>query len=284
MRRLNDQFLADLNGGFLAPILDYVRGDRDIILEIRLNAINLYFKGNSLLKLSQIRDGTYKATIHPTLSGGVHIPDPIRQSPEVASIAAILPKVREAILNLRGSGSEIEYEQMIIRANNRESRLATDFLMVDRQICMPGEEGRFDLTGLYLPRRVWHRTKTAALALIETKFGLNPDIAEIHDQLSGYYRALANHLSDVAETTQMILRQKVKLGLISHGEDRLRAYQDLKVSANISDVRFVIALVDYAPESKLLNEAAINALPFRDQIDIFHLGFGLWQSNAVPRN
>jgi hypothetical protein len=48
-------------------------------------------------------------------------------------------------------------------------------------------------------------------------------------------------------------------------------------------VRFGIVLVDYHPESDLLRKAEkqLRKLPFRDQIDIFHVGFGLWQQRAT---
>jgi len=55
MRGLDEVFLADLQreDGILHPILESVHRDRDLVLEIRWNYINLYFKGHSLLKLSR---------------------------------------------------------------------------------------------------------------------------------------------------------------------------------------------------------------------------------------
>ncbi len=48
MRRLHDSFMEALQNGFLMELLDEIKKDTDLDLEIRDNYLNIYYKGNSL--------------------------------------------------------------------------------------------------------------------------------------------------------------------------------------------------------------------------------------------
>jgi hypothetical protein len=54
MRKLSSTFLQCLKSGFLSPITEQVKCDHDLSLDIREGYINIYYKGNSLLKLVEI--------------------------------------------------------------------------------------------------------------------------------------------------------------------------------------------------------------------------------------
>ena len=56
-------FFECLKFGFLSGITESLKGDPDLNLEIRDNYINVYFKGSSLLKLSETSSFEYKAAI-----------------------------------------------------------------------------------------------------------------------------------------------------------------------------------------------------------------------------
>lgn len=169
---------------------------------------------------------------------------------------------------------------MLIRANNREPRMLTDYLIIDRQLITEERDGRFDLTGVYLPHGRWRRAPEVALALLEIKFGLNPDIATIDEQLSAYHASICANIDQVAEESERVLRQLVDLGLISHPPGRLKAFKKLRISRDVRKVRFAVVLVDYPPKSTALNQAKLSALSFADQVDVMHVGFGLWKANA----
>ena len=58
MRAINDKFIKDLNTGELSYFLTQVKNQRDkLCLEIRDGYINIYYKGGSLLKITQKRNG-----------------------------------------------------------------------------------------------------------------------------------------------------------------------------------------------------------------------------------
>lgn len=64
MRALSDAFMHDLlssNDGVLHPILERVHQDHTLMLAIRDGYINVYYRGGSILKLSEQRKGSYSA-------------------------------------------------------------------------------------------------------------------------------------------------------------------------------------------------------------------------------
>src|SRR5687767_10234263 len=74
-RKLSDPFFNSLQSGFLSKITEYVKNDHDLNLEIRESYINVYYKGNSLLKLVKTRSLTrYKAEIDEKFLEGIKIP------------------------------------------------------------------------------------------------------------------------------------------------------------------------------------------------------------------
>ena len=50
MRELSETFINCLKSGFLSSITEKVKTDQDLDLEIREDYVNVYYKGNSLLK------------------------------------------------------------------------------------------------------------------------------------------------------------------------------------------------------------------------------------------
>lgn len=57
----------------MAPILDEMHRDKDLDLQIRGGYINIYFKGNSLLKLTEKGPELYAVDIHEKFLGGIEL-------------------------------------------------------------------------------------------------------------------------------------------------------------------------------------------------------------------
>ncbi len=62
----------------------------------------------------------------------------------------------------------------------------------------------------------------------------------------------------------------------------MTATRGLRPARAISQCQFVVLLVDYNPNSQLLNKPALQALPFASQIRLLHTGFAMWQQNVLP--
>src|SRR5215216_3395695 len=174
MRTLSNTFLTRLKSGFLSEITEYVRRDHDLNLEIRDAYINIYYKGNSLLKLTEAGSLLYyQAELHKKFLEGITIPLELTKS-NVHQFVTNIPLIKQNIIKYGQRSLELEYEQMIIRANNFEPRNNTEYFIVDRQYTV--KEGRFDLTGVYWAREGRRRNQEVPVCLMEIKFGLNKDI------------------------------------------------------------------------------------------------------------
>ncbi len=56
-RGLNAEFIKDLTDGVLKDCLDHVRSNKDLILEIRGNYINIYYRGGNVFRIAPVRQG-----------------------------------------------------------------------------------------------------------------------------------------------------------------------------------------------------------------------------------
>ena len=70
MRKLSDSFLYNLTNGFLSKLNQRAIHDTDLDLQIRDNYLNIYYKGNSLLRLEEITPDRYQVKIHPKFTKG----------------------------------------------------------------------------------------------------------------------------------------------------------------------------------------------------------------------
>lgn len=285
-RRLRPPMMNAFKSGPLAPLLEVVHRDRDLILEIRDDKVDIYCKGQVAVHVEPGSHGAY------VLSADKAFWD--RASRAVASItetqvfvAEELPHIKQRIAEHRkspsGGGLEIEFEQLLIRANTQEPGLNTEYFAIDRQVLVGDGGERIDVLGVCWPRGDRAGSTVLSPALIEVKYGLKGGVDGLADQLERYYRALAGQTEALAAEAEGILRQKVELGVITGGsEEAIRKLASLPLSRDIRDFRFVVALADYNPNSRLLSLDGLAELPFGNQIEVYRLGFGLWQANRVP--
>jgi len=279
MRRLSDKFFDCLKSGFLSGIIENVKQDSDLNLEIRDSYINVYYKGNSLLKLAETGSFRFKADIHEKFLRGINLPLDFTES-TVPQFLMSIPLLKQNIIKYGKRSLEVEYEQMIIRANNFEPRNNTEYFIVDRQYA--ANDGRFDLTGIFWERSHRKRNQEVPVCFMEIKFALNTDIKEVHNQLLRYYECIRPHAALIAEEMQTVFRQKIELGLYQQSKERLDALKTLSFSKSIEQFQFILILVDYNPNSTMLDLRSFSALPFANQVKVFYSGFAMWQQNVKP--
>jgi hypothetical protein len=269
--------MQNLKSGLLRGILDAVIADPDLDLQIRDNYLNIYYKGNSLLKLSE-RDGDlYIPEIHEKFIQGLEIENLVDEQTTDKFLMQI-PEIKENIIQHGKSSLEIEYEQLIIRANNDENRNNSDYFIIDRQYTTIERE-RFDLTGIFWDWKGRRKGQTVPLCLMEIKFALNTEIRNLDEQIGRYYKAIEKDFRGFVRENQNIFMQKIDLGLFNQPEDRVEAMKTLTISEDIMQAQFIIILVDYNPYSKLFELDRLKELSFQDQIKIFHSGFAMWEPN-----
>lgn len=277
-REISEQFITDLKDGYLAPLIIKVQDDIDLDLFIRNGYINIYFKGNSLLKLTEKKGGGYSVEIHRKYLQGLKLRQ-ISDRDDVDRFLEILPFLKENILHHGQPSLEIEYEQLIVRANNNEKRNNTDYFFIDRQYTL-GDNYRIDLMGIYWPP-LRRQGDTVYPCLLEIKFALNTDIRKVDQQLMDYYQLIEESPEEVARDMQSSLQQRLKLGLFDQQQNRVEALKTVKISPDLEDYRFILAFVDYNPRSSLLDLEKVRQLPFADQVLVLYGGFGIWERNLL---
>jgi len=87
---------------------------------------------------------------------------------------------------------------------------------------------------------------------------------------------------ELAAEAEIILKQKLALGLFNQAPDRLEAMETLKIGHDISKYQFILILVDYNPYSKHFDREKLEALPFANQVKIFEGGFAMWEKSLKP--
>ncbi len=62
MRALSEHFMNDLKDpeGLLSPILERIKCDQTLLLAIRENYINVYYRGGNILKVTERKSGRYE--------------------------------------------------------------------------------------------------------------------------------------------------------------------------------------------------------------------------------
>ncbi len=166
--------------------------------------------------------------------------------------------LKQNIINHGKSSIEIEYEQMIIRANNYEPRNNSEYFIIDRQYTVG--EGRFDLVGIFWNSHHRAKKQEVPLCLLEVKFSLNQDISEVHEQLERYYEAIKPKAQAIAEEYENLFHQKLALGLYNQPADRIQALKTLTILKDISSFQFILVLVDYNHNSKKLELEKLKSL------------------------
>lgn len=278
MRKLSNTFMQALTSGVLAGLVTRVRQDKDLDLEIRDGYLNIYYKGNSLLKLDELASNRYRMDVHPKFIGGLALPSYLDDETTTNSFLQAIPILKDNIIKYGQSSLEVEYEQLVIRANNLEPRTNSDYFIIDRQYAV-SNIGRFDLTGFVWDRNGRKRGQQVPLCFMELKFALNSDIQEVHHQLTRYYEAIKADATAIAAEAESIFKQKLALNLFDQPADRVAALQTLTFTSDVDQYQFIVVLVDYNPYSTLLNIDSLKALPFANQVKIFWGGFAMWQTS-----
>ncbi len=199
-------------------------------------------------------------------------------STDVSDFLNILPTIKSNVISVKSKRPtlEIEYEQLLIRSNNLNKNVNSEIFLTDRQYADNINNSRFDLSGFYWSRKNRKQNQIVPLTFIEVKYSLNSDIKEIDKQINKYYNVVKNNISDIATETEYLKNLKIELGLIKQDNDRLDALKTLKISDKIQDAKFIIALIDYNPNSKLFDKTKLKALPYSNQIEIFNCGLAIW--------
>lgn len=264
-RSISDPFISNLQIGILNPILERVKSDDTLMIAIRSNYINIYYRGGNILKLSELGQSSYQADFHKNYNNGqsISLPSTICSQDDaqewVNSFQSL--KLLMDIFFSTKSKPEREFQQLVARENNSSTiSNESEYFITDIEFADSELDARFDMLAI---RWLASQRKTGANcrpALIEMKYG---------DGALGGTSGLIKHLDDLnkiiadAERYRELLKimenqlvQLHKLGLLTFNCPT----QEAKITLNPDEKPEVIfILANHNPRSKQLENILSSA-------------------------
>ncbi len=129
MRKLSLKFISDLvnSVGVLHPILTRVKKDHTLMLAIRENFINIYYRGGNILNIKEHNEGFYQASFDDQYNkSGLLIPDSpteINHQNDSRSWIDSFPirkNIMDEYFSTHGK-AEREFQELIARENNNST-------------------------------------------------------------------------------------------------------------------------------------------------------------------
>lgn len=263
MRALSQTFMNDLLNpdGLLHPILERVKQDHTLMLSIRKDYINIYYRGGNILRVKEQSSGPYSSFFDNKYNkSGV----PSFGLPDVIERQGAARTWVDSFQDLKGimdfyfskySKPEREFQQLVARENNL-STIAnqSEYFVTDIEFADSDLGARFDILALRWLALQRKSSSNCRPALIEMKYG--------DGALSGKAGAL-KHLQDIdalisiadkyktlLETMETQFNQLDELGLMAF--NRVANLTKIKLDASEKpEVIFVLA--NHNPRSSKLS-------------------------------
>ena len=291
MRKLSPDFMTDLKeGGLLSPILKAVQTDKDLIMEIRKNYINIYYKGGSILKLGCMRNkNEYRPTFDEKYakSNPKHTKE-VKKRLKVNKITTMKEAEKwadnirffKSIMDYNSSTSEktklekssqqmIVQENNLTKKNNRSKELgSSDYFIIDfeyqcRAFQYQGKRviPRFDLVGLFWDIKNHNKPEGCRLAMIEVKYGDESLQGEhgLTDHLIKAEKFLDNKKreEDFKKEMVTIFQQKCELGILN-----IENPHEVTIDAICEKIDFLFIIAGHDPgENSVLGNELNNMKP-----------------------
>lgn len=223
-RYLSDKNLKGFEDDFsqLIEIIKDSNGELD--LSIRANYLNIYYKGNSLAKISFKEQHKYKVEIHKkffkcTSADASEFYEKATKSKSYMALILSKEKPPRRFFQKKhinqfcsrikkvNYGEEIVFEQALITDNLERD----DLIIIDRQVTDTElKRKRMDLLAL---KQI--EANRYCFLVIEVKLGNNPEIeSAVSEQLNGYIEHIEEYFSDYQNCYEKQFEQKKKMKLI----------------------------------------------------------------------
>ena len=298
MRCLSGPFMAALEaGGLLNPMLERVKKDHTLCLEIREDYINIYYRGGNIIRVER-KDNYFpwfdkNFSVDGKAGAFNELPKKLCAKADVNAWISAIPTLKETMdfwfsTNLK---EEREFQQLFLRENNGHAiGDATDYFIIDIEYdnhC----GARFDLIAVEWESkgsiRKLQKQYCPKLTFIEMKYGDNA--------LTGK-SGILNHVEDFKEYLHergldsirnemvVLFKQKRTLGLIPAlvgNKNHVKEFSD--------ETDFVFLLANHDPASGKL-KSVLDELSNRDLVDSLginlkfctsnFMGYGLYKQNV----
>ncbi len=276
-RKLDTSFMNDLKSGNLSEVLELLKRDSTLDLQIRNNQVHIYYRGGKIWDIKKTQ-GRYKSRmdtkyttycgehtkwdIQISRNGGTldlknrrfSLPDELRTKADVEIWVSAIPFLKQTMDEFFSKKPKLEreYQQHVVNENNQyKTSNGTDYFIIDIEYQKP--HARFDLVALLWPSNTSTRRAPKGyeptLALIEMKFADNAltGSSGIQKHVNDVDNFCANpkKLADFSNEMKTIFSQKRELGLLRSIQHNKNSIQN--ISNNKPDLILLLAAHD--PES-----------------------------------
>jgi len=299
-RKISIEFMNNLTNGTLQPLLTRVKEDQTLMLEIRKNYINIYYRGGNILEVTECGEGDdifYQSSFDKEYNkSGQNIPSlpkTIRNQTEAQKWVDALPDLKKIMDKYFSRNektgknrAEREFQQLVARENNLSSiSNETEYFVTDIEYTEPGSPKRFDILALQWPADQRQDNSKCKAALIEMKYG-DKALGEktLADKKHREKPGLIKHLKDMGDFIndqkrygQLLLTMKSQfnqldeLGLLKFKRSKSCKKESLDI---VDKPEVIFLLANHNPRSKKL-EKILNSDNFIKFVhsDIFDLRF-----------
>jgi len=261
MRTLSESFMDNLikEGGVLHPILERVRCDDTLMLAIRDNYINIYYRGGNILRVKERRRSPYLSSFDKKYAKSGEkipkLPTTINDKGNARRWVSAFPRLKRIMDTWFSSHPkpEREFQQLVVRENNRAptSKNAKYFIA---DIEFPYRHARFDMLAVrWLASDLKNGDKCRAV-LLEMKYG---------DSALGGSAGFLKHLKDInafikdrekyqcwLKTMESQFSQLKQLGLLKYNRSGKRT--KMKLDAD-DPPEVIFLLANHNPRSTKLS-------------------------------
>ena len=289
MRQLSENFMKKLNGEW-KNLLEYIKDDDTLDLELRGKEITVYYRGGALLSIKEENDGTYtwKPLDAEYKKGKASMPTGC-----IRDFENYIPQAKHVIdkyivCSPKNHLGEKEIQQLVVKENNYSPNSNdTDFFIVDMEY--QDSVGRFDLVALKWESYTSARKSNAvSIAIIEVKQGINTvRTSESNPGLRKHQKDFKEFCTHpTAKKSFMhdmlaVFKQKCELGLIK-ANSKIENINEETPLQLVGDLEFYCLFANYKPASEQLK----NELEEMDDCNFFtssYMGYGLYANNIINK-
>ncbi len=197
-RTLSTDFVNNFNSatGILHPILERARQDDTLMIAIRSNYINVYYRGGSILRLTEQGEHSYQASFDKGYFAAgqtISLPSAINTQGEARSWVESFQALKLAMdcHFSESAKSEREFQQLVARENNNSTiSNESEYFVADIEFADTEIGAKFDMLAIRWRASQRKNGANCRATLIEMKYG--------DGAISGT-SGLLKHLKDISE-------------------------------------------------------------------------------------